>query len=573
VEEICGRKLTLSKEGTFLNTAEIRHATSHILSGVAYLHSMGIVHRDIKGGNIYLVPQHDTVVDAPRDEVVNPLTNYTLKLGDFGLAVRMEEDDDWDECLMTVCGTPSCLAPEVIKGGGNTPNENTQQSSSQSQEIDQQMRYGQPADLWSTGCLLYTMIVGRSPFALPAANKHQTEHEKMARVAATMQRVSNEDWSVPTYISMSSEMDNLLNQLLESSPRKRGTGKEILQFHPFFTDQCFEEGSNRLKPVHETILIEKSTTDSGIRQPADGKENTPAVDTSHRSIKQQEINPMEGIARLPLNKYEWKTGHRHFTACLLGHDGLVIMEKSINHGRWLHVTSDGQLTLHDQSSPAFKCDPQNLRNYIRHEFNDLDLAHHVHISSLLQPSNKRYLRLYKSLERLIQSVRSSTPKIILYLQSQNALTTNQNSSSRVFAKVLLMENGPNADIEATFVEGLSFRIRNIGPKSSQMIVRSDNAEELTLDFHTEELLECKLERLLSAQRQFILSRSRTTVEMLSQHFNIVQTALIECLRIEKTFRNKKNSFPMTVKMIADGTDRSKWIILNDALDCQTSSIR
>lgn len=120
-----------------------------------------------------------------------------------------------------------------------------------------------------------------------------------------------------------------------------------------------------------------------------------------------------------------------------------------------------------------------------------------------------------------------------------------------------MENGPNADIEATFVEGLSFRIRNIGPKSSQMIVRSDNAEELTLDFHTEELLECKLERLLSAQRQFILSRSRTTVEMLSQHFNIVQTALIECLRIEKTFRNKKNSFPMTVKMIADGTDRSK----------------
>lgn len=65
MEEICGRKLTLSKEGTFLNTAEIRHATSHILSGVAYLHSMGIVHRDIRGGNIYLVPQHDTVVDAP----------------------------------------------------------------------------------------------------------------------------------------------------------------------------------------------------------------------------------------------------------------------------------------------------------------------------------------------------------------------------------------------------------------------------------------------------------------------------------------------------------------------------
>ena len=42
------------------------------------------------------------------------LTNYTLKIGDFGLSVRKNETDDWDECQTTVCGTPSCLAPEVL---------------------------------------------------------------------------------------------------------------------------------------------------------------------------------------------------------------------------------------------------------------------------------------------------------------------------------------------------------------------------------------------------------------------------------------------------------------------------
>ncbi|KAL3790451.1 hypothetical protein ACHAWO_007141 [Cyclotella atomus] len=573
-----GHKSTLSKEGTFLTAVEIRHAMSHVLSGLAYLHSMGIVHRDIKGSNIYLVPPYDTVADQPRDGIVNLLTDFTLKIGDFGLAVRMEEDDDWDECLMTVCGTPSCMAPEVIKGGGDTPSEN--QPSSQSQGMNQQMRHGQPADLWSTGCLLHTMIVGRNPFALPAADKHQTMHEKMARVAATIQRVSNKDWSVPVYINISFQMEKLLHQLLDSSPRKRGTAKGILKWHPFFTDECYEESSRRSEPLHEIAIIERSTIDSGQQQPADGKENRSVAVISRCDIKHiadviQEINPMKDLARLPPNKYEWKSGYSYFTACLLGHDGLVIIEeKTTDHtGRWLHVTSDGEFvrcsTINEQSPPAFECDLQNLNKHLRHELNDS--ADHEYISSLLQPSNKRYLRLYKSLERLIQSVRSSTPKVILYLQSTNLNSANQKSLTRVFAKVTMMENGPNADIEATFVEGLLFRIRNRGLETCQMVVRwqctKTNAEELTLHFHPDKLLKCKLEQLLSAERQSMPKETPAMVEMLSNHFSIVQAASLECLRIERTFRNKENSFPMSVEMLANGGDRAKWIILNGDLAC------
>merc|ERR1712228_173132 len=66
------------------------------LQSAAYIHSKGIMHRDIKLENIMLVD----------DETLD------LKIIDFGLSTRLDQKDS----IFTDCGTPGYIAPEIIYG-------------------------------------------------------------------------------------------------------------------------------------------------------------------------------------------------------------------------------------------------------------------------------------------------------------------------------------------------------------------------------------------------------------------------------------------------------------------------
>lgn len=61
----------------------------------------------------------------------------TLKIGDFGLATKIEYDG---EKKKTICGTPNYIAPEILEG-----------KEGHSYEVD----------MWSLGVIIYTLLIGK----------------------------------------------------------------------------------------------------------------------------------------------------------------------------------------------------------------------------------------------------------------------------------------------------------------------------------------------------------------------------------------------------------------------------
>jgi Leucine-rich repeat (LRR) protein len=113
----------LQRKGS-ITPAEILRLGREIAAGLAAVHGRGLVHRDIKPGNIWL--------EAPTDRV---------KILDFGLA-RTAADETHLTQSGYILGTPSYMAPEQARGA----------------DLDAR------ADLFSLGCVLYRLCTGRVPF-------------------------------------------------------------------------------------------------------------------------------------------------------------------------------------------------------------------------------------------------------------------------------------------------------------------------------------------------------------------------------------------------------------------------
>ena len=151
-----------------------------ILQGIAYCHSLGIIHRDIKPENILI----------PSGGGVN--IDYTLlKIIDFGASVLMKGGKK----ITFRFGTPYYIAPEVLK-----------------------QSYNEKCDIWSTGVILYLLLVGSPPF------DGDNDSEIWKKI------INDEiDYSNPNMKSLSPEAIDLLQKILVKNPDKRLSASEALE--------------------------------------------------------------------------------------------------------------------------------------------------------------------------------------------------------------------------------------------------------------------------------------------------------------------------------------------------------
>lgn len=181
--EYCNNQtlMELKKRRTHLTEPEVQYYLQQILTAVKYCHKQNVIHRDLKLGNILI------------DSKMN------LKLADFGLAAQLSQPSDRKT---TICGTPNYIAPEVLNG-------------------NRKGGHSFAVDVWSTGVIMYTLLLGKPPFQTGTVNK-------------TYRRIKTAKYSFPGDVPLSSIAKACIEKMLTKNAADRSTVDQCLA-DQFFT--------------------------------------------------------------------------------------------------------------------------------------------------------------------------------------------------------------------------------------------------------------------------------------------------------------------------------------------------
>uniref|UniRef100_A0A668AJE0 Protein kinase C n=1 Tax=Myripristis murdjan TaxID=586833 RepID=A0A668AJE0_9TELE len=219
--------------------ARARFYTAEITSALMFLHSKGIIYRDLKLDNVLLDKDGH------------------CKLADFGMCKEGMFDG---VATGTFCGTPDYIAPEIL----------------------QEMLYGSSVDWWALGVLLYEMLSGHAPF--------EAENEDDLFESILNEEIVYASW-------LSTEAVNILKAFLTKNPARRlgcvasEGGESAVTSHAFFSGIDWDKLNRReLEPPFKPRI--KTAEDVNNFDPDFTQEEptlTPIDDPLIPSINQDEF--------------------------------------------------------------------------------------------------------------------------------------------------------------------------------------------------------------------------------------------------------------------------------------------
>lgn len=177
MEYLEGGSLTDIVTTMLMSEEQMATVCRQVLEALAYLHSKGVIHRDIKSDSILLA------------------SDGSVKLSDFGFCAQVSPELPRRQSLV---GTPYWMSPEVIS----------------------RLEYGTEVDIWSLGVLMIEMIDGEPPF--------------FDEPPLTAMRIIQGQSSTPRPRSrpLSPDLESFLALLLTRDPRHRPQAAQLLG-HPF----------------------------------------------------------------------------------------------------------------------------------------------------------------------------------------------------------------------------------------------------------------------------------------------------------------------------------------------------
>lgn len=178
--------------------------TRDVATALKFLHSHGVVHRDLKLENILVTPEFF----------------YPVQVCDFGLSSRgSSRDGHKTEFMRSAVGTMDYIAPEVANVW-----------------MSQIGHYTEKCDMWSLGVVLFIILSGERPFCPPISNlcycrsrARECEYceENLLEYTREGAYSMGDRW-----MNISDEAIDLVSKLLEVDPNKRYNAEKVLQ-HPW----------------------------------------------------------------------------------------------------------------------------------------------------------------------------------------------------------------------------------------------------------------------------------------------------------------------------------------------------
>ncbi|KAF7258648.1 hypothetical protein EG68_04204 [Paragonimus skrjabini miyazakii] len=177
-----------------LSEEEASNFVEQILYGVQHMHSLGVVHLDLKPENI----------------MIEDLASRKIKIIDFGLARVLNPNETFQD----MAGTPEFCAPEIVNYDSITF----------------------ATDMWAIGVITYILLTGISPFA------GDSQMETFQNILDCVVDYTREEIRDVTELAK-----DFIHRLLVRNPRKRATVNECLQ-HPWIkpcdsVQKCYRRGS------------------------------------------------------------------------------------------------------------------------------------------------------------------------------------------------------------------------------------------------------------------------------------------------------------------------------------------
>jgi len=192
---------------------QARKLFEQLLDALEYLHSLNIIHRDIKLDNVLLTESGD------------------LKLSDFGAAMQLGKQ--YDGAAKKCCGSPAFQPPELLSNKSPCG------------------FYGPKLDIWAAGVVLYMMCIGVFPF-------------EGTSICALFKNISDGLLKIPAWVDPS--LSDLIHSILNKDYTQRFSIQQIRE-HPWMSMKLKREKSlpivpkvssftgDRVKPACQCLII------------------------------------------------------------------------------------------------------------------------------------------------------------------------------------------------------------------------------------------------------------------------------------------------------------------------------